>query len=432
MADKNLRARELGIPFDGTTGVANAITDVAGVMVGHAQQMKGDVNTGVTVILTQPNDTTTNTDYPNGLADPDHPGIDSFVMAAWFTLNGCGEMTGTTWIEESGYLEGPILLTNTVSVGSVRTAVINYSKSQQKLPIDPDQFGLYLPVVAETYDGWLNDILGFEVDECMVTDAIKDARTYSDSKHVEEGNYGGGTGMTCYSWKGGIGTASRAHIQVYSGSPSPPPFIPIGPKDGYTVGVLVQANQGTYWDLVIRGVPVGTEMTPPPPAPDDPPPAGGPGPIPYAQRVVHHQRPRKSSIIVVIATDAPLLPHQLKRLAKRASLGIARTGTITNGDSGEIFIAFSTANTDVGVDDNGNEEIAKVDMLPIDSMDPLFEATVGATEEAIINAMLGANTLIGRAGHTAWGITDLNLPGQPVANPTLVDVMKKYNRFKTS
>jgi len=431
MATKNLRARDLGIPFDGITGGANAITDVTGVMVGHAQRMKGDVNTGVTVILTQPNDTITNAEYPNGLADPDHPGIDTFVMAAWFTLNGCGEMTGTTWIEESGYLEGPIFLTNTVSVGSVRTAAINYSKSQQKQPIDPDEFGLYLPVVAETYDGWLNDILGFEVDECMVTDAIKDAKTYLDCSQVEEGNYGGGTGMTCYSWKGGIGTASRAKIQVYSGTPSPPPFCPIGPEDGYTVGVLVQANQGTYWDLVIRGVPVGTELTPPPPAPDDPPPPGGPGPIPYGQRVVHHQRPRKSSIIVVIATDAPLLPHQLKRLAKRASLGIARTGTITNGDSGEIFIAFSTANTDVGVDDNGNEEIAQVDMLPIDSMDPLFEATVGVVEEAIMNAMLGATTLIGRAGHTAWGITDPNLPGQPADNPTLVDVMKKYKRFKS-
>jgi D-aminopeptidase len=202
MAARNPRGRELGIPFDETTGVANAITDVQGVMVGHNQIMNGEVNTGVTVILTQPNDTIADSDYPNGLADEDHPGIDTFVMAAWFTLNGCGEMTGTTWIEESGYLEGPILLTNTVSVGTVRDAVIKYAKSQQKTPIDPDKFGLYLPVVAETYDGWLNDILGGHADEAMVDAAIKDAKTYADGDHVEEGNWGGGTGMTCYSWKG--------------------------------------------------------------------------------------------------------------------------------------------------------------------------------------------------------------------------------------
>ena len=220
-------------------------------------------------------------------------GIDSFVPAAWWTHNGVGEMTGTNCIEESGYLEGPIMLTNTASVGTVRDAVIQYWLNRlltlvdnDPTQIDPDyDFDLLLPVVAETYDGWLNDILGFHVDYDMVDKAITSARAYSDSADVDEGNVGGGTGMTCYDWKGGIGTSSRNNILLYRyNNDEPPTQVAINdpnyPK-GYTVGVLVQANQGTYWDLVIRGVPVGTKMTPPDSA-DDPPQAGNPGPVPVS------------------------------------------------------------------------------------------------------------------------------------------------------
>jgi L-aminopeptidase/D-esterase-like protein len=374
MSGPKPRARDLGIPFEGTPGARNAITDVKGVCVGHKTRSDNhSINTGVTAILPLGNVVANN-----------GPGIDTFVLAAWFALNGCGEMTGTTWIEESGFLEGPILLTNTVAVGKVRDAVIEYSIQQMggKSRINPDNFGLYLPVVAETYDGWLNDILGFPVTEQDAQDALDGATP----DNVEEGNVGGGTGMTCYSWKGGIGTSSRL-----------------------AVGVLVQANQGNYWDLVIRGVPVGADpdFPKPPQSPDQPP-------------RCHSRTARKSSIIVVIATDAPLLPHQLQRLARRAAHGVARTGTITDDDSGEIFIAFSTANPRAADDD----KVVGVEMIPNDSMDPLFEATAQATEEAIINALIAARTLTGRGGkNTATAITD-------VSNPSLVDVMKKYNRWK--
>jgi L-aminopeptidase/D-esterase-like protein len=325
------------------------------------------------------------------------PGIDTLVFAAWSNLNGDGEMTGTTWVEESGILEGPIMLTNTVSVGVVRNAVINYSHRQLGPGIDPDDFQLYLPVVAETYDGWLNDILGpcpaagTYPEPGVVTPSDVDAaldRASFDNRH--QGNVGGGTGMTCYDWKGGIGTSSRVVRDTT-----------------YTVGVLVQANQGRHPELVIRGVPVGAHMTPPHP-PD-----------------LSRTR-RKSSIIVVVATDAPLLPHQLKRVARRASLGIGRTGTFSNNDSGEICMAFSTANQAALKARRG----AKLDMLPNDdSMDPLFHATVDATEEAIVNALIAAETLKGRTDaqgrqHIASAIADPTLPP-----PSLVDVMKKYNRW---
>jgi D-aminopeptidase len=352
-------------------------------------------------------------------------------------------MTGTHCIEESGFLEGPIMLTNTASVGTVRDATIQYSLNQiltlvgdDPTKIDPDiDFSLLLPVVAETYDGWLNDILGFHVDYDMVEKAIDGAKIYASGDEVEEGNVGGGTGMTCYDWKGGIGTSSRININLYYyDTSSPPKLLPIIDKtkpNGYSVGVLVQANQGTYWDLVIRGVPVGTEMTPPQ-SPDDPPQPGNPGPNPNPDlpppgpAPTPARRPRKkgkSSIIVVIATDAPLLPNQLKRFARRAALGIARTGTITNDDSGEIAIAFTTAKQ------GGDDAIATLQSIPDTSMDPLFEAVVGATEEAIINALVSSQTLTGRGGHTAWGITDPNLQKLSNPNPTLVSVMQKYNRL---
>jgi len=429
---QNPRARDLNIPFDGTHGTANAITDVTGVKVGHCNtQGSNQLNTGVTAILPLGNLTVNefpNPTFPNGRADDDNPGIDTLVMAAWATQNGCGEMTGTTWIEESDFLEGPIMLTNTASVGAVRDGVIAYAKSQWANP-DRYTFGPYLPVIAETYDGYLNDILNVQITQDMVFAAINDAKTYTDPKLVEEGNYGGGTGMTCYSWKGGIGTSSRQNIKIYrqKGNQN----VQIG-TDQYTVGVLVQANQGTYWDLMIRGVPVGIKMTPPD-GPDPPPPSGGPGPIPHSlsrRRGARHAK--KSSIIVVIATDAPLLPHQLKRMARRAALGIGRTGTITNEDSGEIFIAFSTANLydSVWFDQSGNEQIGQLQAIPNDSMDELFEAVVGATEEAIINALVTADTLetvIANETDRAWRITD-----PQITNPTLLEVMAEFNRLNTA
>jgi len=410
MSSTKPRARALRIPFDGKSGKHNAITDVKGVCVGHRHHSDSlNINTGVTAILPLGN-------VGNGgpLKDTSGPGngIDTFVLAAWFSVNGDGEMTGTTNVEESGFLEGPILLTNTASVGTVHNAVIKYSMNQQVKPIEPDNFGIYLPVVAETYDGYLNDILGFHVTPQMVYDAIDNAK----GGDVEEGNVGGGTGMTCYSWKGGIGTSSRK-VVVYGVQDTPKPIKnPNGNKD-FTVGVLVQANQGTYWDLVIRGVPVGRDrdFAAPPDSPDFPPGTS-----------TRSKRARKSSIIVVIATDAPLLPNQLKRLARRATHGIARTGTITNEDSGEIFIAFSTANLDAS-DEN---RVAPVGMIPNDSMDPLFEATVQATEEAIINALVVAKTLVGRGGcNAAYAITDMPPPYSP-SSLSLVEVMKKYNRLR--
>jgi D-aminopeptidase len=401
MSSPPQRARDLKIPFDGVAGPNNAITDVAGVYVGHKNTdflNNPDINTGVTAILTQKNDGKPG----NG------SGIDTFVPAAWYSLNGCGEMTGTTWIEESGMLEGPIMLTNTASVGTVRDAVIQYSislfKSRSTTTIDLDNFGPLLPVVAETYDGYLSDILAFKVTPDMVNYAIDNAA----QGPVPEGNVGGGTGMTCYDWKGGIGTASRmAYLYKYEH-----PDKQWGPKKGYTVGVLVQANQGTYWDLVIRGVPIYLEMTPPLPAADTKPtvPSGSRPRRPAKTR-------RKSSIIVVIATDAPLLPSQLKRLAHRAGHGIARTGTITNNDSGEIAIAFSTYNPNAWIDD----QIISMDMIPNDNMDPLFEAVVQATEEAIINAMVAAKGITARK-HVTQGIME-------ATGPTLLETMEKYNRL---
>lgn len=389
--DTKPRARRLGIPFDGTTGPLNAIADVQGVCVGHRTEIANQItNTGVTAILPLGND------GKNGIGS----GIDTFVLGDWFPLNGCGEMTGTTWIDESGFVEGPIMLTNTASVGTVRDAVISYSIRQQlrsgqsEQAIDPDtEFSLLLPIIAETYDGWLNDILGFHVSATMVNNAIDGAQ----STNVDEGNVGGGAGMTCYDWKGGIGTSSRV-VDIFGTKPNGAP-VKIGT---HTVGVLVQANQGKYWDLMIRGVPVGRDkdFKNPPQSPDQPPGS-------------RSRRGRKSSIIVVIA------PHQLKRMARRAALGIARTGTITNIDSGEISIAFSTANPDATVGDKP----APMVMIPNDSMDPLLGAVVEATEEATINALVGAQTLTGRGGmHTATAITDMT-------HPSLVDIMKKYNRW---
>jgi len=363
------RARDLGIPFRGNPGVLNAITDVAGVHVGHATLVsgngrlevgKGPVRTGVTAVL------------PRGKQyDP--------VFAGWYSLNGNGEMTGTTWVEESGFLEGPVMLTNTHSVGIVRDAVVAWAfENDLYSPVSGDVFWS-LPVVAETYDGRLNDINGFHVKQEHAFAALNDASTGS----VAEGNIGGGTGMVCHEFKGGIGTASRV-LDNDSG--------------GYTVGVLVQANYGTRRNLAIAGVPVGSEIS---------------DLLPVFQS--GNQSPGAGSIIVVVATDAPLLPHQLKRLARRVPLGIGRVGGMGADTSGDIFIAFSTANPGAAQ----RYEISKLDMLPNNRMTLLFEATVHATEEAIVNALVAAETMTGINDSTVYSLPQ----------DRLTQALKKYNRL---
>lgn len=365
-----VRARDLGVPFDGKPGPLDAITDVAGVEVGATTLIRGEgalkvgegpVRTGVTVIL------------PRGgkNADP--------VYAGWFSLNGNGEMTGTTWVEESGFLEGPVALTNTHSVGTVRDAIIAWQVKQNAL-----KQPWSLPVVAETWDGYLNDINGFHVKPEHVFVALDSAKTGP----VAEGNTGGGTGMVCYGFKGGTGTASR---------------ILTGEDGGYTVGVLVQCNCGRRPQLTIAGVPVGKEI----PAAQ----AGvaAPSPLPGSET-----RGDVGSIIIVIATDAPLLPHQLKRIARRAALGLARTGSVSGNSSGDIFIAFSTANPHADAAPGPNT----VQTVSNERITPLFTATVEATEEAIVNAMVGAQTMTGIDGHTV-----IALP-----HDQLQQVLKKYNR----
>jgi L-aminopeptidase/D-esterase-like protein len=352
------RARDLGVPFDGNPGKWNAITDVAGVTVGHKTLISGEgklvvgqgpVRTGVTAVSPRAGE----------LFDP--------VYAAWFSQNGNGEMTGTTWVEESGFLDGPVMITNTHSVGVVRDAVIAWRLKHQPPKIVEDAWSL--PVVAETWDGWLNDINGFHVKPEDAFAALDSAKTGP----VTEGNVGGGTGMVCNEFKGGIGTASRV----------------VG---GYTVGVLVQCNYGLRPHLRIAGVPVGKEI---------------PQERAYKQET--------GSIIVVVATDAPLIPTQLKRVAKRVTDGLGRLGSISGNGSGDIFIAFSTANPHAYY----GEKPATIQTLPNDSMDPIFEATVQATEEAVVNAMVAAETMVGRDNHKV-----IALP-----HDQLREVLKKYNRL---
>ena len=363
-AQSKPRARDLGVPFEGAPGPLNAITDVVGVEVGHATLISGEgklkigegpVRTGVTAVL------------PRGRASSDA------VFGAWFTLNGNGEMTGTTWLEDSGFLDGPVMITNTHSVGVVRDAVIAWKVKHGS----PDMEGYWwsLPVVAETWDGWLNDINGFHVKP-------EDAFHALDTAHsgpVEEGNVGGGTGMICNEFKGGIGTASRI-LDAKSG--------------GYTIGVLVQCNYGRRDQLRIAGVPVGKEI------PEHP---------------AYENSDDTGSIIIVIATDAPLIPTQLKRVARRASLGLGRDGSYSGDGSGDIFVAFSTANPGAA----SPKGIHDLKMLPNDSLDPVFLATVQATEEAVINAMVAADTMTGIDGHSA-----IALPHE-----RLREALKKYNRL---
>ena len=366
---KKERARDLGIPFDGTPGKLNAITDVPGIEVGHTTLIsgegklevgKGPVRTGVTAVL------------PRGKDSVNDP-----VFAGWFSQNGNGEMTGTTWVEESGFLEGPVMITNTHSVGVVRDAVVQWRVAHGK----PDLTGYWwsLPVVAETWDGWLNDINGFHVKPEHAFQAINSARGGA----VEEGAVGGGTGMVCNGFKGGIGTSSRK----------------LGAKDGgYTVGVLVQCNYGSRQNLRVAGIPVGREIS---------------SEDPYAYQP--SEISERGSIIVVVATDAPVLSHQLKRMARRVSLGLGRTGSISGDGSGDIFIAFSTANPHA----DGGKTVMDLKFLPNDALDPIFAATVQATEEAIINAMVAARTMTGIENHKVTG-----LPHDKVR-----EVLKKYNRL---
>lgn len=356
------RARDLGVPFDGAPGPLNGITDVNGVEVGHTTLISGEgalkvgvgpIRTGVTAIL------------PRGKTSNDA------VFAGWFTLNGNGEMTGTTWVEESGFLEGPVMITNTHSVGVVRDAVIAW-RVKHGTP-DPEGYWWSLPVVAETWDGYLNDINGFHVK-------VEDAMHALDTAHggpVEEGSVGGGTGMICNEFKGGIGTASRV-LDAKSG--------------GYTVGVLVQCNYGQRDQLRIAGVPVGKEI------PEHPA---------YGRDL--------GSIIVVVATDAPLIPTQLKRVARRVSLGLGRNGSYSSDGSGDIFIAFSTANPGA-ISAHGPHPVS---MLPNGDLDLIFLATVQATEEAVVNAMVAAETMTGVNNRTV-----IALP-----HDRLREVLKKYNRL---
>jgi len=375
------RARELGLPIGGTAGPLDAITDVAGVEVGHTTLIsgsgklvvgKGPIRTGVTVV------------HPRGKANPDP------VFGAWFTLNGNGEMTGTTWLQESGVLEGPIAITNTHSVGVVRDAILQWQVGK------PGMQPWGLPIVAETYDGSLNDINGFHVRPEHVSSALDGAK----GGPVLEGNVGGGTGMICHGFKGGIGTASRR---------LPPE------QGGYTVGVLVQCNYGARRDLRIAGVPVGEEIQDLQPcvASRDASQAGQRRlcDTPGAGR---NDDDGAGSIIVVVATDAPLLPHQLKRIATRVSLGVGRMGGWGQNPSGDIFVAFSTANT--GAAAAGDS--ASVRMLANGRISPLFTATAQATEGAIVNAMLAAETMT--------GANDLRVFALPADR--LTAIMKKYGR----
>src|SRR6266480_2314158 len=371
---KTVRARDLGIPFDGTPGKFNAITDVPGVEVGYTTLIsgqgklevgKGPVRTGVTAIL------------PRGRAAMNDP-----VFAGYFSLNGNGEMTGTAWVEESGFLEGPIVLTNTHSVGVARDAVIAWRLAHGGP--DAEGFAWSLPVVAETWDGWLNDVDGFHVKPEHVAHAIEVAHGGA----IEEGSVGGGTGMICYEFKGGTGTSSRVIPVAGIGDPG-------GAKTTrtYTIGALVQADCGRRAELLIAGVPVGREI---------------PGQV-YKEET--------GSIIIAIATNAPLLPHQLKRLAKRASLGLARTGSVSANGSGDLFIAFSTANAGVA---NPDPLTHSVETIPNDRMDPIFAAVVQATEEAIVNALVDNQTMTGRYNHRVDALP-LN---------RLRELLKKYNRLR--
>jgi L-aminopeptidase/D-esterase-like protein len=367
------RARDLGVPFKGATGEFNAITDVKGVEVGYSTIIKGSgknilgegpIRTGVTAI------------FPRGKAKKFSP-----VYANWYSLNGNGEMTGTTWVTESGFLETPVMITNTNSVGVVRDAVLKWY-------VDTDWYRgetwwYTYPVVGETYDGFLNDIYGFHVKESHVREAINDAKGGA----IAEGNVGGGTGMMCLGFKGGTGTSSRV-FKINDTT--------------YTVGALVQSNFGAKRNLSIAGVPVGIALK---------------DTLNYEYKAdpISRRQEGDGSIIVVIATDVPLLPYQLKRVAQRIPLGVGIVGGRGSNGSGDIFIAFSTANENAFDRDHKQ----KVEVISNDNTFPLFEATVQVVEEAIINAMVAAETMEGIHGNKAYALP----------HDLLIETLKKYNRY---
>ena len=359
------RARDLGVPFEGNPGPLNAITDVSGLEVGHTtiQREEGPVRTGVTAVL------------PRGRMSR------AGVFANWFALNGNGEMTGTTWVSDRGILKGPVLITNTYSVGAVHEAAIAWA--EQNLGFR----AWTLPMVAETWDGFLNDITGFHVRRQHVFAALDSAR----GGPVEEGSVGGGTGMRTFEFKSGIGTASR---RVRAGGTD------------YVVGVLVQSNFGRRPQLRIAGVPVGREI--PDLLPENPPLSGAGPPAPRGGR--------DGSIIIIAATDAPLLPHQLKRLARRASLGLGRLGSISMNGSGDIFVAFSTANAEAVANESGE---ARLRMLANSDLNPLFEGVVQATEEAIVNSMIAARDMTGVNGRRIYAIP----------HERLQEILRRYDRL---
>jgi D-aminopeptidase len=388
-AQSRPRGRELGIPFPGTTGPLNAITDVAGIAVGHVTLIEGEgklvpgrgpIRTGVTAILTR----------PKGNWDP--------VFAATYNQNGNGDMTGTNWIRESGFLEGPILLTGTHSVGTVRDAVIQWEIRNGR------DFLFTYPIVAETFD-FLNDANGGHVKPEHAMQALDRAKPGP----VEEGAVGGGTGMGCNGFKGGIGTSSR---------------VLTAEQGGYTVGVLVQCNYGG--DFRILGVPIRSEITDmglctvlPQPLSREWTRGIPPCPTTRGARTdptASSDHEGRGSIIVIVATDAPLLPHQLERIAKRVSLGLGSLGSFAGNQSGDLFLAFSTANPGAAK----AEGTPALVMLPNDRINPLFIATIQATEEAVVNAMLAAETMTGADGIRAFG-----LPGDRV-----VELLKKYGRMR--
>ncbi len=373
-AVKVVRARDLGVPFDGTPGKLNSITDIPGVEVGYTTLISGDgkleigkgpVRTGVTAIIPRGRDS---------INDP--------VYAGYFSLNGNGEMTGTAWVEESGFLEGPIVITNTHSVGVARDAVIAWRIKHGAA--DTTGYWWSLPVVAETWDGWLNDINGFHIKPEDIFYALDTAHGGA----IEEGSVGGGTGMICYEFKGGNGTASRVVSVAVVGGGDP------GAQKAsraYTVGVFLQANFGRRSQLMIAGVPVGKEI---------------PGEV---------YKEESGSCIAVVATDAPLLPNQLKRLARRVSLGLARTGTISGNGSGDLFVAFSTANPSTA---DPNQITHSVETIPNDLMDPLFTGVVQATEEAVVNALVDNHSMTGRDDHHV----------EALPRDRLRQLLKKYHR----
>ena len=353
------RARDLGIPFEGTPGRHNAITDVDGITVGYSTIIEGDsARTGVTII------------HPRGQTNHDP------VFAAWFPFNGNGEMTGSAWVEEGGFLEGPIGITNTHSVGVVRDTIIQWQVEQDKI-----FQGWSCPLVTETADGWLNDINAFFVKPEHVMKAIRNA----DSGQIEEGSVGGGTGMLCYEFKGGSGTSSRKLPERLG---------------GWTIGAFAQTNFGRRYQLTIAGVPIGQHLK------DNTLWTNGENPF----------KQDDGSLIIVLATDAPLLPHQLKRLAKRAALGMARTGSLGGNGSGDIFLAFSTAHPTAA---RGDEKgLTTIQALSNNFIDPLLMASAYATEEAIINSMIAAADMTGHKG-----VSVKALPHDQVR-----ELMMQYNR----